>query len=96
MIGSAIGARLARAQAIQGSGGVDAALATGALVRKLDVTPSEALVIGLLRQGVRKYIGVFGRYEPNSASPCAPTRRRARWRVSTCGARSRPRTPRLP
>ncbi|MGA2546243.1 MAG: thiamine pyrophosphate-dependent enzyme [Rectinemataceae bacterium] len=60
MGGAEYGARLARAQAIQGSGGVDAALASGALARKLDVTPSEALVIGLLRQGVRKYIGVFG------------------------------------
>jgi thiamine pyrophosphate-dependent acetolactate synthase large subunit-like protein len=61
MMGSAeYGARLARAQAIQGSGGVDAGLASGVLARRLDVTPSEALVIGLLRQGVRKYIGVFG------------------------------------
>ena len=52
--------RLARARIIVGSGGVDEALASGALARNLDVTLSEALIIGLLRQGVHKYIGVFG------------------------------------
>ena len=52
--------RLARARTIVTSGGVDAAIASGALARKLDVALSEALVIGLLKQGLSKYIGVFG------------------------------------
>ena len=52
--------RLARARAVLRSGGVDAALASGALPRAVDLTPGEALVLGLLRQGVRKYVGVFG------------------------------------
>ncbi|MCX7027146.1 MAG: thiamine pyrophosphate-dependent enzyme [Spirochaetes bacterium] len=53
-------ARLARACAIVKSGSVDAALASGTLARNLDMALCEALVIGLLKQGVRKYIGVFG------------------------------------
>jgi 3D-(3,5/4)-trihydroxycyclohexane-1,2-dione acylhydrolase (decyclizing) len=52
--------RLARARAIVSAGGFEAALASGALPRRADLAASEALVLGLLRQGVRKYIGVFG------------------------------------
>lgn len=52
--------RVSRARAIHASGGLDAAIASGALARFQDITLSEALVLGLLRQGVRKYIGVFG------------------------------------
>lgn len=52
--------RLARARAVAAPGGLDAALAAGTVPRFLDLSVSEALVLGLLRQGVRKYIGVFG------------------------------------
>ncbi len=52
--------RLARARAVAAPGGLDAVLAAGTVPRFLDLSVSEVLVLGLLRQGVRKYIGVFG------------------------------------
>lgn len=52
--------RLERARAIVDAGGIDAALESGALPRRVDVTLSEALVLGLVRQGVRTFISVFG------------------------------------
>ncbi len=52
--------RLARARAIARAGGVEAALAGGALPRRIDTTASEALVLGLLRQGVRNFLCVLG------------------------------------
>lgn len=51
---------LARAHAIADAGGVDAALAAGTLPASADVSLAEGLVIGLLRQGVRKFLGVLG------------------------------------
>jgi 3D-(3,5/4)-trihydroxycyclohexane-1,2-dione acylhydrolase (decyclizing) len=56
----AYGERLARARAIVAAGSLDAALASGAVPGKAGLSSSEALVLGLLRQGVRKYLGVFG------------------------------------
>jgi 3D-(3,5/4)-trihydroxycyclohexane-1,2-dione acylhydrolase (decyclizing) len=52
--------RLVRARAIAAAGDFDSALSSGAIPRKTDLTLSEALVLGFLRQNVRKYIGVFG------------------------------------
>ncbi len=52
--------RAARAQAIAAAGGFHQARAAGTLPRRADLTLSEALVLGLLRQGVRQYVGVFG------------------------------------
>lgn len=49
-----------RARAIAVAGGLEAALRTGAIPRQVDTTLSEALVLGLLKQGVRKYLAVFG------------------------------------
>lgn len=49
-----------RARAIVKNGGVAAAIDAGELVQFQAVSMAEALVIGLLNQGVRKYIGVFG------------------------------------
>jgi len=49
-----------RARAIMEAGGIDAALASGRLPKIVDTTLSEALVLGLLRQGVRKYLAIFG------------------------------------
>lgn len=48
-----------RAQAIAKSGGIESFIATYE-VGKLAVCLSEALVLGLLRQGVSKYLAIFG------------------------------------
>lgn len=60
-------ARTARAEAIAAaereapaSNAVEAAIATSALPRFIDTTLAEALVLGLLRQGVSRYICVLG------------------------------------
>jgi len=49
----------ARARAIAKAGGLDRALAAG-LPNLVACTLSEALVLGLLKQGVRKYFAIFG------------------------------------
>ncbi|MEF7613188.1 thiamine pyrophosphate-dependent enzyme [Aquincola sp. MAHUQ-54] len=49
-----------RAAAIAEAGGLQAAIDRGLLPRRLDVTLSEALVLGLLKQGVTKYLAIFG------------------------------------
>ncbi|TXL70908.1 thiamine pyrophosphate-binding protein [Vineibacter terrae] len=49
-----------RARAIAQAGGVAAAIEAGLLADTVDCTVSEALVIGLLKQGVRKYLAIFG------------------------------------
>lgn len=50
----------ARARAIAACGHIDAAIAKGDLPEFVDVTASEGLVLGLLRQGVTKYLGILG------------------------------------
>lgn len=50
----------ARAAAIAAAGGIDTAIETGALAQFSDVSVSEGIVLGLLRQGVSKYLAVFG------------------------------------
>jgi len=50
----------ARARAIAGAGGLQAALARGLLPQRVSVSLSEGLVLGLLRQGVSKYLAIFG------------------------------------
>jgi len=52
--------RAARAQAIREAGGIEQALAAGTLPRRADLTLSEAIVLGLLRQGVTRFVGVLG------------------------------------
>jgi len=49
-----------RARAVAQAGGIDAALAKGALPKLIEITLSEALVLGLLKQGVAKYFAIFG------------------------------------
>ena len=49
-----------RAETVRECGGLEHALAAGRLETFQDVTVSEALVLGLLNQGVRKYIGILG------------------------------------
>lgn len=48
------------AAAIAAAGGLMEAVDTGALPKQIETTLSEALVLGLLRQGVTKYLAIFG------------------------------------
>ena len=50
----------ARARAIRAAGGIDLALAKSTLPKLIETTLSEGLVLGLLKQGVRKYLAIFG------------------------------------
>ena len=52
--------RIERARAIARAGGVSQAIASGSLVRRLDITLSEAILLGLLRQNVRTFLCVLG------------------------------------
>lgn len=49
-----------RARAIRDAGGVAEALAKGTVPKMVETTLSEALVLGLLKQGVAKYFAIFG------------------------------------
>ncbi len=53
-------ARTRRAIAIHEAGGVQQALQRGTLPKQVDITLSEAVVLGLIRQGVRKFLCVLG------------------------------------
>ncbi|HWV55798.1 thiamine pyrophosphate-dependent enzyme [Pseudorhodoplanes sp.] len=50
----------ARARAIAACGHIDRAIAAGSLPEFIDVTASEGLLLGLLRQGITKYLGILG------------------------------------
>ncbi len=50
----------ARARAIRAAGSLAAALEKGAVEKLVETTLSEALVLGLLKQGVSKYFAIFG------------------------------------
>ncbi len=52
--------RVKRAKAIAVAGGFDAALESGNLPQYADITLSETIILGLLRQGVTKFIAIFG------------------------------------
>jgi len=49
-----------RARAIAQAGSLEAALVKGKIPKLVECTLSEALVLGLLKQGVRKYFAIFG------------------------------------
>ena len=49
-----------RARAIRSAGSIDAALKNGAIPKLIEMTLSEALVLGLLKQNVRKYLAILG------------------------------------
>ncbi len=53
-------ARAARAAAISQHGGLDAALSAAAIAQVIDVSLAEALVLGLIRQGVSAFVTVLG------------------------------------
>jgi 3D-(3,5/4)-trihydroxycyclohexane-1,2-dione acylhydrolase (decyclizing) len=50
----------ARARAIAKADGIEVALANGSVAKLIDITLSEALVLGLMKQGLRKYFAIFG------------------------------------
>lgn len=50
----------ARAAWIAEAGGLESAIAGGALVDPVTISMSEALVLGLMRQGVTTYLAIFG------------------------------------
>ena len=50
----------ARARALQAAGGLEQVVAQGGIAKLIDCSLSEALVLGLLKQGVRKYFAIFG------------------------------------
>ena len=52
--------RVERARVISKAGGINNAISTGALPNRADMTLSEAIVLGLIRQDVRVFISVFG------------------------------------
>ena len=49
-----------RARAIARHGAIDAAVKAGDLPKQLETSLSEGLVLGLLKQGVSKYLAIFG------------------------------------
>ena len=49
-----------RADTIAKAGGINEAITSGVVDEYVDLTLSEAIVLGLLRQGVKKYVGIFG------------------------------------
>lgn len=53
-------ATVERARAVARAGGVSQAVAGGQIPVSIDCTVSEALVLGLLKQGVKKYCAIFG------------------------------------
>jgi len=52
--------RTLRARAINEAGGIDEALDAGTLEQYADITLSEAIVLGLIRQNVTTFLGIFG------------------------------------
>ncbi|MCX6000934.1 MAG: thiamine pyrophosphate-binding protein [Chloroflexi bacterium] len=52
--------RMARAGLIAGAGGLEAAIGSGRIPGRQDITLSEAIVLGLLRQDVTTFFAVFG------------------------------------
>ena len=49
-----------RARAIAAAGGVSQALTAGTLPPRADMSVSEGVILGLLKQGVRKVFGILG------------------------------------
>lgn len=52
--------RMDRAKVIKAAGGIEQAIEKGALPKFIDTTVSEVLILGLLLQGVKKFIAVLG------------------------------------
>ena len=82
----------ARARTIGDAGSLTKALQTGTLPKLIETTLSEALVLGLLKQGVRKYLAIFGHgstdlgdvlriYEEEGVLAPSIAATRSRWRM---------------
>jgi 3D-(3,5/4)-trihydroxycyclohexane-1,2-dione acylhydrolase (decyclizing) len=52
--------RIKRAQLVAKHGSISAAVESGTMPQFQDISLSEAIVLGLYNQGVRKYVGIFG------------------------------------
>ena len=52
--------RIARAKILMNHPDLETAIASGAMEQFQDISVAEAIVLGLLRQGVNTYIGIFG------------------------------------
>ncbi len=52
--------RLQRAMNIASAGGLQNAIDNGILPTRIDLTVSEAIILGLMKQGVKKFVAVFG------------------------------------
>jgi 3D-(3,5/4)-trihydroxycyclohexane-1,2-dione acylhydrolase (decyclizing) len=52
--------RRERAAIISAAGGIGQAVASGKLDKHIDITLSEAIVLGLIAQDVRRFVGIFG------------------------------------
>ncbi len=52
--------RMNRARSIAKHGSISAAVESKAMPQFQDLSLSEAIVLGLYNQGVRKYVGIFG------------------------------------
>jgi 3D-(3,5/4)-trihydroxycyclohexane-1,2-dione acylhydrolase (decyclizing) len=52
--------RLQRATNIALAGGIQNAIYNGILPSRIDLTVSEAIILGLIKQGVKKFVAVFG------------------------------------
>ena len=59
-ISSLADTRLQRAIAIKDAGNIHIAISKGKISRFQDITVSEAVVLGLLLQGVNKFVSVLG------------------------------------
>jgi 3D-(3,5/4)-trihydroxycyclohexane-1,2-dione acylhydrolase (decyclizing) len=53
-------ARIKRAEIFVKAGGIKAAITQGMLPKRIDISVSEAIILGLIQQGVTKFIVVFG------------------------------------
>ncbi len=58
--GKLVAMRAERAEAIASAGDIEQAISAGTLPGRADMTLSEALVLGLLRQGVKVFVSVLG------------------------------------
>jgi 3D-(3,5/4)-trihydroxycyclohexane-1,2-dione acylhydrolase (decyclizing) len=52
--------RLQRAFTIASAGSIQNAIEHGSLPTRIDITVSEAIILGLIKQGVKKFVAVFG------------------------------------
>ncbi|MBU2513432.1 thiamine pyrophosphate-binding protein [bacterium] len=52
--------RMTRARLIRDAGGLNSAIESGSLAQYIDLSLSEAIVLGLIQQDVKNFVGIFG------------------------------------